>query len=177
MKKPQRSPKLRPTAKPGKTRKSEAATDDVLLKRSLERMRTAIRVVKKALPGADPEAIGGFFANLFDLWETGQKLDEKLQMFTEFSFPRDRDRLRDVLIWIDAIQIDMATYWIREVRKDLPKLLRALDKLESQSITPKKSRKSTSAQGVRKQNRTHPVAPSLTRLHRGKGGIHNHRTA
>jgi len=90
-------------------------------------MRNAISSTKKALPGTDPELIGGFFADLLDLWETGQKLDEQLQELTKLHFPRDRERLHEILIWISAIQIDMAAYWTGEIKKDLPKLLKALD--------------------------------------------------
>ena len=93
-------------------------------------MRRAIRVVKEALPNTDPELIGGFFANLLDLWETGQKLDKELHKLTKLRFPQDRERLREVLIWVSANQMDMASYWTAEVKKDLQKLLAALDKLE-----------------------------------------------
>jgi hypothetical protein len=93
-------------------------------------MNKAIRVVKRALPNTDPELIGGFFASLFDLWESGQTLDEKIKEISGFRFPRDRERLYSTLIWINAIQVDMASYWIAEVEKDLPELLRALDSPE-----------------------------------------------
>jgi hypothetical protein len=105
-------------------------TDKDVIKRSLLLMRSCILAVEKALPNTDPELIGGFFADLLDLWETGQQLDRELKKLKKFRFPRDREKLYDVLIWIDAIQVDMASYWIGEVKKDGRKLRRALDKLE-----------------------------------------------
>jgi hypothetical protein len=104
--------------------------DHALTQRSLDLMRPAIQTLTTALPTTDPELIGGIFANLLDLWETGQKLDKELQKLTRFRLPKDREALRSALQWIDAIQLDMASYWIAEIKKDLPKLLKALDKLE-----------------------------------------------
>jgi hypothetical protein len=91
-------------------------------------MNKIIPILRSALPATEPEVIGGICADLFDLWETGQKLDKELKKLTTLRFPRDQQRLRDTLVWIDAIQLDMASYWIGEVRKDLPKLFKALDR-------------------------------------------------
>ena len=102
-------------------------------------MRQAIPVVKEALPEADPELIGGFFANLLDLWETGQTLDEKVKEICKMRFPRDLERLHDVLIWIEAIQLDMASYWIGEVKKDSPKL-QGVGQVERKLPTSKQKR-------------------------------------
>jgi hypothetical protein len=118
----------------------------VLVQQSLYQMHASIRAVKEALPDTDPELIGGFFADLLDLWETGQKLDKELHKLTELRFPQDRERLRDILIWISASQIDMASYWIGEIKKDLPKLLRALD---SKSLSTKQKRKPVITRSVR----------------------------
>jgi hypothetical protein len=123
----------------------------VLIRRSVRLMRQAIPVVKEALPEADPEFIGGFFANLLDLWETGQTLDEKVKEICKMRFPRDLERLHDVLIWIDAIQLDMASYWIGEVKKDSPKLLKALDRLERKLPTSKQKRKPANARPAEKR--------------------------
>ena len=107
-------------------------------RRSLELMRSAINLLTAAMPEADPELIGGIFANILDLWETGQKLDRGLQKLSKLQLPRDCAQVRNILLWIEAIQLDMGAYWIREVKKDLPKLLRALDRLERQSTQGRK---------------------------------------
>ena len=109
-------------------------TDHALLQRSLQLLRRSINVVKKALPDTDSELIGGVFANLLDLWETGQKLDKELQKLTKLRMPRDRERLRGILLWIEAIQLDMGLFWIREVKKEMPQLHKALDRLERRSL-------------------------------------------
>ena len=125
-------------------------------------MGRAIRVVKKALPDTDPELVGGFYADLLDLWETGQKLDKELHNLTKLRFPQDRERLRHILLWISAIQIDMASYWIGEVKKDLPKLLTALDKLEGKPRSGKQKRKlgNAGSAGKRKASRLATVTPN-----------------
>jgi hypothetical protein len=125
-----------------------------LIERSLVLMRKSISVVKEALPDTDPELIGGFFADLLDLWETGQKLDNELRRLTKLRFPRDREHLHDILIWIDAIQVDMGSYWIGEVKKDIPKLLRALDKLGRKSRSANQKTKPKSKRPATKQSTT-----------------------
>jgi hypothetical protein len=112
---------------------ANSQSDHRLLQRSSKLLRFSISLLKAALPDTDPELIGGVFADLLDLWETGQKLDQELRKLTKLRFPQDRERLRDILVWIEAIQLDMASFWISEVKKDLPKLFRALDKLERES--------------------------------------------
>jgi hypothetical protein len=104
--------------------------DDVLIRRSLRLMNKTILVLKQAMPNLDAQLVGRFAANLLDLWETGQTLDKTLKDLTRSRCPRDREGLRDALIWIDAIQADMGSYWIGEVKKGLPALLRSLDRQE-----------------------------------------------
>jgi len=104
--------------------------DRALMPRSLRLMHKVTDVLKQALPNLDTELIGGFAANLLDLWETGQELDRELNKLAKLRSHHDRERLRDALIWIDAIQVDMGSYWIGEVQKVLPKLLEGLDRQE-----------------------------------------------
>jgi len=106
---------------------ANSQTDRALAQRSFRLMRRIMRTIRRALPRTDPELIGGICAHLFDLWETGQTLNKRLQKVSELRLPRDRERLRDTLIWIEAIQLDMASFWIGEVKKGWPKLLKALD--------------------------------------------------
>ena len=102
--------------------------NDPLLKRSRDILIDVIRVLQSALPDSDEELIGGIAANLLDLWETGQELDNQLKRLREMRFPEDREHLRRTLIWIEAIQLDMGAFWISHVKKDISKLLGALDK-------------------------------------------------
>jgi hypothetical protein len=113
-------------------------------------MRTAIRALRTALPNTDPRLIGSFLANLLDLWEASQKLEWELQKLSKLRLPRDQETLRSVLIWIDAIQIDLASFWIGEVKRDLPRLLKAMDKLErrSSSINRKNGRMAHSSRSL-----------------------------
>jgi hypothetical protein len=124
---------------------ANSKVDHALTQRSLRLMRSAIQTLTNALPETDPELIGGFFANLLDLWETGQKLDKELQKLKKLRLPKDREELRNTLQWIEAIQLDMASYWIEEIKKDLPKLLKALDKLDRKSArsTARRSQRSS----------------------------------
>jgi hypothetical protein len=132
-------------------RRITKAQKDKLIERSLVLMRKAICVVQEALPDTDPELIGGFFANLLDLWETGQKLDKELHRLAKLQFPQDREHLHDILIWIDAIQIDMGSFWISQVKKDIPKLLRALDKADRKSRLDMRKAKSGRKRAVTKR--------------------------
>jgi hypothetical protein len=131
---------------------ADSRADRGLARRSVRLMRAAIRSAKAALPDTEPELIGGFFANVLDLWETGQKLDKELRDLAKLHLPQDRQRLRGILIWLDAIQVDMASYWIREVRKDMPKLLKALDQQERNGhrrVASKATRRTKKAAGGR----------------------------
>jgi hypothetical protein len=141
-------------------RRITRAQKNKLIERSLALMRKAICVVKEALPDTDPELIGGFFADLLDLWETGQKLDKELHRLTKLRFPEDREHLYDILIWISAIQVDMGSYWIGEVKKDIPKLLRALDKSESNSRSVKKKLKPESQRPATRRRATKSAKPA-----------------
>ena len=142
---------------------ANSQADHVLTRRSVRLMNRAIRVVKEALPDTDTQLIGGFLANLFDLWETGQKLDKELHDLTKLRFPQDRERLEDILIWISAIQVDMASFWIGEVKKDLPKLRQALDRLERNPRPGKQKGKLVKApsSGKRKVSQRETVSPDL----------------
>jgi hypothetical protein len=138
---------------------ANANRDHVLEQKSHHLLTTVTRTIERALPDTDRELIGGFCADLLDLWETGQKLDKELRKLKKLRFPRDRESLGDVLSWIAAIQIDMASYWIGEVKKDLPKLRRALDKLERKPRSGNQKRKLVNARsaGKRKGRRGNAV--------------------
>ena len=75
----------------------------------------------------------------------GPKTGQGTAKAKEAPTPEDRETLRSTLQWIDAIQLDMASYWIAEIKKDLPKLLKALDKLERSSVhgTARRSQRSS----------------------------------
>lgn len=102
--------------------------DNGRIRRSLALTRAVIAALKRSMPNASAETIGDTVAALTDLWETGQVLDKRLKKLARMRFPQDAESLRDTFIWIDAIQIDMATYWIRVIQKGLPKLLAALER-------------------------------------------------
>jgi hypothetical protein len=125
--------------------RSEA--DQNLAHRSLQLLRRTMHTLEAALPDTDPELIGGLCAHLLDLWETGQKLDNLLKELPKFQLPRDRERMRSALLWIEAIQLDMSSYWIHELKKRLPLFLKALDRRErskrprTETKPPKQSRK------------------------------------
>jgi hypothetical protein len=69
--------------------------------------------------------------------------------------------LHDALIWIEAIQLDMASFWIGEIKKDLPKLLRALDKLERKRRPRKQKRNRANAPPGGKRKGVQPATAAL----------------
>jgi hypothetical protein len=85
---------------------------------------------KKAFPGVDAQLIGGTVADLDSLWDTGQKLDKELNKLFQMRFPQHRNHLREFLAFIEATQIEMAEFWIGNLRKRIPKLHKALDQQE-----------------------------------------------
>jgi hypothetical protein len=109
---------------------AEVDRDRALVQRSVRFTSDIISALKKAMPNLNPELIGNAVAALTDLWETGQTFDKEMKKLTKLRLPQDRQQLRDTLIWINAIQVDMASYWIQEVRRNMPKLLKALDQQE-----------------------------------------------
>lgn len=119
---------------------SDSGRDETLHRRSIQLMRQVMRSLREALPNTAPELIGSMCAHLFDLWETGQALDKRLKEVRGMRFPRDYERLRGVLKWTEAIQLDMASFWAGEVKKDLPKLLDALDR-QQRNGRPRMQRK------------------------------------
>lgn len=122
----------------------KADRDPILEQRSHQLLLGVTRTLESALPNTDRELIGGFCANLLDRWETGQKLNTQLERLVRLRFPKDKEALRDALQWIEAIQLDMASYWIDEVKQDLSKLARALDQSERRPDrnTPRKPKRS-----------------------------------
>ena len=55
----------------------------------------------------------------------------------------------------------MASYWIGEVKKDVPKLLRALDKLEHKRRPRKQKRNLANAPSGRKRKVVQPTTAAL----------------
>ncbi len=104
--------------------------DKGLQRRSARIARNTLAALIKAFPGADPQLIGDIVADLNSLWDTGQKLDQQLKKLHHMRFPRNRDQLHEFLAFIEATQIGMAESWIRNLRKRVPKLRRALDRQE-----------------------------------------------
>jgi hypothetical protein len=58
------------------------------------------------------------------LWDTGQQLDAHLERIYRMRFPEDLEGLYDFLIFVEAIQLEMGSYWIGELQKVVPKLIK-----------------------------------------------------
>ncbi len=112
---------------------AESQTDHSLSRRSLQLVHETLPVLKAATPDVDPELVGEVVAALADLWAAGRKLDKDLKAISKFRLPRDRARLRRLLIEIEAHQLDEPEYWISVIRKRLPKLYEALDRKRRKS--------------------------------------------
>jgi len=82
----------------------------------------------KAFPELNQQIIGDVVADLDSLWDTGQKLDKRLHKLFKMRFPQDRDHLSDFLAFIEGAQIEMAEIWIRNLRRNIPKLRKALNR-------------------------------------------------
>jgi len=104
--------------------------DKELQQRSARIAHNTLVALNRAFPEADRQLIGDIVADLNSLWDTGQKLDKELKRLFQMRFPQHRVRLREFLAFLEATQIDMAQFWIGNLRKRIPKLRRALDRQE-----------------------------------------------
>jgi hypothetical protein len=95
--------------------------------RIAERMRTSL---KKAFPEIDSEFIRHVVADLDSLWDLGQKLDADLKKLFRMRFPKHRDELYHFLIDVEVRQLDEASYLVRQLRKRVPTLIKALHRQE-----------------------------------------------
>ena len=92
-----------------------------------------LRALKEALPHADPRLIGDFVADLEDLWEYGQKLDEHIKTICRMKFPKHSEHLRELLLRIDHEQCDESWAHIQGLKKSLPPLIKGLNPLPRRS--------------------------------------------
>jgi hypothetical protein len=107
------------------------ANQDMRLQRRSARItRNLLAALKDAAPEVDRQLIGDIVADLTSLWDTGQKLDTALNTLYQTQSDQKRIYLYDFLAFIEAIQIDMAEFWIGNLRSKIPKLRKALQKRE-----------------------------------------------
>ncbi len=104
--------------------------DKRLQRRSARITHNMLVALNKAFPEVDRQLIGDIVADLDSLWDTGQELDKELEKLFRMRFPQHRNHLREFLAFIQATQIDMVEFWIGNLRKRIPKLLKALDRQE-----------------------------------------------
>lgn len=87
-----------------------------------------LRTLKVALPDTNPLLIGDFVADLEDLWEYSQKLDDYIRTLCRMKFPKHYEDLREILLYIEHEQCDESWAHIKGIRNSLPKLLKALNR-------------------------------------------------
>jgi len=83
--------------------------------------------LRSALPDTDPEFIGGIVADLDDLWEYGQRLDNHFSVLFRMTFPRDQEQLRELILQIEHEQLDESWAHLVRLKKSFPKLLKELE--------------------------------------------------
>jgi len=87
-----------------------------------------LRALKEALPHTDPQLIGDFVADVEDLWEYGQKLDEHFKILFRMKFPNHSEHLLELLLQIEHEQCDESWAHIEGLKKSLPQLIKALER-------------------------------------------------
>jgi hypothetical protein len=107
-----------------------ASQDTQLQRRSARITHNMLVALNKAFPEVDRQLIGDIVADLDSLWDTGQKLDKELKKLFQMQFPQHRNHLADFLAFGEATQIDMVGFWIRNLRKRIPRLRVALERQE-----------------------------------------------
>jgi len=104
--------------------------DKALQRRSAEMARKTLRAMNRVFPEVDRQLIGDIVADLNSLWDARQKLDKDLKGLFRMRFPQGRQRRSEFLSRIEANQIEMASYWIRRLRRNITKLRLALNREE-----------------------------------------------
>jgi hypothetical protein len=140
---------------------ASARRDADLESRSRLITQNTLAALSRAFPEFDPELIGDIVADLDSLWDTGQQLNDELKRLFKMRFPKHRQHLREFLAFISAIQLDMAEFWIRNLRKKVPKLLKELDRQErgeTRMASNRRSREPVGARAtfVKKRSQKHP---------------------
>jgi hypothetical protein len=97
-----------------------------LQRQSAEIARKLQIALEAGLPEIESRTIGAVVADIDSLWDTGQKLDKELKRLFRMKFPRDRERLREFFSFIEAIQVEMGTFWIGNLKRRVPTLRKAL---------------------------------------------------
>jgi hypothetical protein len=93
-------------------------------KRAGKIIKGLLRALKEAMPDMDPQIIGDFVADVEDLWEYGQKLDEHFTVLFRMKFPKHSEHLRELLLQIDHEQCNESSAHIEGLKKSLPQLLK-----------------------------------------------------
>jgi hypothetical protein len=83
-----------------------------------------LRALKEGMPDIDPQIIGDFVADVEDLWEYGQKLDEHFKVLFRMKFPKHSEHLRELLLSTKYEQCDESSAHIEGLKKSLPKLIK-----------------------------------------------------
>jgi hypothetical protein len=98
-------------------------------------LRGLLRALKTSLPDTDPLLIGDFVADLEDLWEYGQKLDEHIKTLCSMKSPKHSEHLREILLHIEHEQCDESWAHIKGIRNTLPQLVSALNRQSRRSAS------------------------------------------
>jgi hypothetical protein len=103
--------------------------------RSFKRAKKAARqshgicaALKAASPESNAKLVGRIVANLLDIQGYAEELGHQLKEIGNMKFPRDRDSLRSILIEFEEVPLYHGRLSIEELRHDVPRLLRDLDR-------------------------------------------------
>jgi hypothetical protein len=102
-------------------------------------IRGLLHTLKTALPDTNPQLIGDFVADLEDLWEYGQKLDNHIKILCSMKFPKHSEHLREILLHIEHEQCDESWAHIKGIKNTLPQLLSALNRQSHRSSSKRRA--------------------------------------
>jgi hypothetical protein len=108
--------------------------------RSLKRAKKAARqshgiseAFRAASPNSSTKLVGRIVANLLNTQGHGEELEHQLKEIGAMKFPRDRAALRSLLIELEEVLIYHGRISIEQLRRDVPRLLRDLDRTSARS--------------------------------------------
>jgi len=96
---------------------------DMNLVRKNARLSARLRkVLSAASPQSKPDLISGIAVDLADFSEIGEEHNRRLKELSQMQFPRDRERLEDLIYEFDVRLVMHAEWHARHLKRRLAKL-------------------------------------------------------
>lgn len=96
------------------------------IRRTVEIYKAVRRVLSRASPSSPARLVASVAVDFADLWAVGQNHTEWLRSIVKLRFPKDQDKLLDLLTEMEVNWLSEAANHVRSLEKDLPALIRQI---------------------------------------------------